>query len=62
MAGRPSAAAERATRWLAAEVAAGRMPTPADVARRYGLSARQSQRLCAQAGIVRSPGRPRRRE
>jgi len=54
----------RRKRWpaLPAGLAAGRVPAPPDVARRYGLSMRQSQRLCAAAGIARSPGRPRGRE
>lgn len=58
MPGRPSAAAERATRWLGTEIAAGRAPTPGDVARRTGLSLRQARRLCAAAGVKRPRGRP----
>lgn len=60
MAGRPTAAATRAAKWLAAELAAGRAPTPPMLAQRTGLSVRQARRICAQAGIEPQPvGRPR---
>jgi hypothetical protein len=55
MAGRPSAAAERARKWLAAGHG-----TPAEAARKFGLSARQAQRIAAAAGLPPQPvGRPR---
>ncbi len=55
MAGRPSAAAERARKWLAAGNG-----TPAAAARKFGLSARQAQRIAASAGLAPQPvGRPR---
>lgn len=54
MAGRPSAAAEKAAKWLAAGNG-----TPAEAARKFGLSARQAQRIAAAAGLAPQPvGRP----
>ena len=54
MAGRPSAAAERAAKWLAAGHG-----TAAEAARRFGLSARQAQRIAARVGLAPQPvGRP----
>ena len=55
MAGRPSAAAEKAAKWLAAGHG-----TPAEAARKFGLSPRQAQRIAAAAGLAPQPvGRPR---
>ena len=54
MAGRPSAAAERALKWLAAD--GGRVASQAAV--KFGLSLRQAQRLVAQLGRSRPAGRP----
>lgn len=54
MAGRPSAAAERAAKWLRAGHG-----TAAEAARKFGLSARQAQRIAAQVGLPAQPvGRP----
>lgn len=54
MAGRPSAAAEKAAKWLAAGSG-----TAAEAARKFGLSARQTQRIAAKAGCAPNPvGRP----
>lgn len=54
MAGRPSAAAERARRLIAGGM------RPADAARKTGLSARQAQRIAAAHGLTPQPvGRPR---
>lgn len=54
MTGRPSAAAERAARWLKAGHG-----TPAEAARRFGLSPRHTQRIAAGIGIASQPvGRP----
>jgi len=58
MAARPSDAGAKAARWIAQRVADRYPPVPADVVRRFGLSARQAQRLCAAAGIARRVGRP----
>lgn len=55
MAGRPSAAAERAARWLAAGHG-----TAADAARKFGISPRHAQRIAASVGLAPQPvGRPR---
>ena len=55
MSGRPSAAAVRAARWLAS----GR-GTPAEAARKFGISPRQAQRIAASEGLAPRPvGRPR---
>ena len=54
MAGRPSAAAEKAAKWLAAGKG-----TPAEAARKFGLSPRQAQRIAAAQGLAPQPvGRP----
>jgi len=59
MAAKPSEAGAKAARWIAQRVADRYPPAPVDVARRFGLSPRQAQRLCAAAGIPpRSAGRP----
>lgn len=54
MPGRPSAAAERAAKWLAAD--AGRVPSQA--AAKFGLSLRQAQRIASNLGLARPVGRP----
>ena len=55
MSGRPSAAAEKAAKWLAAGHG-----TAAEAARKFGLSPRQAQRVAASVGLPARPvGRPR---
>ncbi len=54
MAGRPSAAAEKAAKWLAAD--GGRVASQAAV--KFGLSLRQAQRIVQQLGRARPVGRP----
>lgn len=54
MAGRPSAASERAAKWLLAGHG-----TAAEAARKFGLSPRQAQRIAAKVGLApQSVGRP----
>lgn len=56
MPGRPSAAAEKARRWLAAGHG-----TPAEAARKFGLSPSQARRIAASIGMAPQPvGAPRR--
>lgn len=55
MVGRPSAAAERAAKWLAAGHGSA-----AEAARRFGLSPDQARRIAARVGLPALPrGRPR---
>lgn len=54
MAGRPSAAAEKAAKWLQAD--GGRVASQA--AAKFGLSLRQAQRIVQQLGRARPVGRP----
>lgn len=54
MSGRPSAAAEKAAKWLAAGHG-----TPAQAAQRFGLSRSQAQRIAQRLGVSLPPGRPR---
>ncbi len=54
MPGRPSAAAEKAAKWLAAD--GGR--TASQAAAKFRLSLRQAQRLVQQLGRARPVGRP----
>lgn len=54
MAGRPSAAAEKALKWLAAD--GGRVASQA--ADKFGISLRQAQRLVLQLDRARPAGRP----
>jgi hypothetical protein len=50
MPGRPSAAAEKAAKWLAAGIAAGLPRTHPEAARRFGLSLDQTARIWAKLG------------
>ena len=55
MSGRPSAAADKAARWLSAGHGSA-----ADAARRFGLSPSQARRIAARVGVPKRPrGRPR---